>query len=381
MSPKADGGADESAGEPRLIVANLGWEEELAGGTRPGERALSRRARSVVASAAGRLRLLARDGDRLWVPDAEGSEEVVPEPVPGLRLPRVRLETGRVSAIAPATEVLAWGESPAVAALRRGSRPSGGTSANHGPLHEALWSLPPAPPEVAAACHHRAFALAASEALQEARPREEGWALPGARMVASVGELERHLAAGGAAAGGGRWVVKSPWSAAGRGRHLGTGPGDLREPVVRRRVERLLERHGSLLFEPWVERLADFGAAALVTPVGLRWVGVHGQEVDGRGVFAAIRLGPELPSRRAPAPGGGRRVGGGAPEGRRLPGALRHRRVPVPGAGRPGSLPPPLRGQRPDDLRPPRPPPRRLRAGGERSGSGRAARSQCIAAA
>ncbi len=294
MSPKADGGADESAGEPRLIVANLGWEEELAGGTRPGERALSRRARSVVGSAAGWLRLLARDGDRLWVPDAAEAVDVEPPGGRRLVLPRVRLERGAAAGIAPATEVLAWGESPAVAALRRGSRPSGGAFASHGSLHQALWSLAPAPPEVAAACHHRAFALAAVEALQEARPREEGWALPGARMVASVGELERHLAAGGAAAGGGRWVLKSPWSAAGRGRHLGTGPGDLREPASRRHVERLLERHGSLLFEPWVDRLADFGAAALVTPEGLRRVGVHGQEVDGRGVFAAIQLAPEL---------------------------------------------------------------------------------------
>ncbi len=279
-------------------MANLGWEEELAGGTRPGELALSRRARSVVASAAGWLRLLARDGDRLWVPDAEAGADVAPPDGGGIALPRVRLEHGPASGIAAATEVLAWGESPGVAALRqglrRGSRPPGRASTSHGPLLEALWALPPAPPDVAAACHHRAFALAASEVLQAERPREAGWALPGARMVASVGEIERHLAAGGAAAGDGRWVVKAPWSAAGRGRHLGVRPGELGDPAPRRRIERLLERHGSLLFEPWVDRLADFGAAALVTPGGVRRVGVHCQEVDGRGVVSAITLDPEL---------------------------------------------------------------------------------------
>lgn len=290
MTPEA--GA--AAGEPRLIVANLGWEEELSAGVGPGERALSRRARSAVTAAAGWLRLLARDGDRLWVPGGEEAGDAEPPASRGLALPRVRVERGPAAAIAPATEVLAWAESPGAAALRRGSGAPGGAPASHGPLFEALWSLPPAPPEVAAACHHRSCALAAAEALQEERPREAGWALPGACMVTSVGGLERHLAAGGASAGGGRWVVKAPWSAAGRGRHLGARPGELREGAVRRRVERLLERHGSLLFEPWVERLADFGGAALVTPSGLRVVGLHGQEADGRGVVSAIAPEPPL---------------------------------------------------------------------------------------
>ena len=280
-------------------MANLGWEEELAGGTRPGERALSRRARSVVASAAGWLRLLARDGDRLWVPDAGDGFERAAAGDDDLPWPRVRLEAGPASGIAPAAEVLAWGEGPGVAALRRGPRPPEASPARRGPLLDALWSLAPAPPEVAAACHHRAFALAAGEALQAERPREAGWALPGARLVSSMGGLERHLASGGAAAGGGRWVLKAPWSAAGRGRTAGAGPSDLGAPAVRRRVERLLERCGELLFEPWVDRLADFGAAALVTPEGVRRVGVHGQEVDRRGAVSAITLDPEIESAEA----------------------------------------------------------------------------------
>jgi hypothetical protein len=276
-------------------VANLGWEDELSSGARLGERALSRRARAVVASAAGWLRLLARDGDRLWIPCAEGAAGAPPGG-DGLALPRVRLEGGPASGVAAAAEALAWGESPGVAALRRAPPPPGRSSAIHGPLVEALWSLPPASPEAAAACHHRSFALAAAEVLQSERPGEAGWALAGARMVSSVGELERHLAAGGAVAGDGRWVVKAPWSAAGRGRHVASRPGELGEPAVRRRVEALLERSGELLFEPWVDRLADFGAAGLATPEGLRRVGLHSQQVGDRGAVSAIRLDPELES-------------------------------------------------------------------------------------
>lgn len=59
-------------------------------------------------------------------------------------------------------------------------------------------------------------------------------------------------------------------------------------------MESLFELHGPLLFEPWMNRTADFGVSALLDPSGLRIVGVHGQRVDIKGQFAGIDLQPVL---------------------------------------------------------------------------------------
>jgi hypothetical protein len=107
-----------------------------------------------------------------------------------------------------------------------------------------------------------------------------------------VGELETHLASGGAlGARGERWVVKAPLSAAGRSRVLGVGRSI--EPGVSRRVERLLELHGELIFEPWMERTADFGCCALVGSGEPRLLPPHRLVVDPRGGFRGIGLGAE----------------------------------------------------------------------------------------
>ncbi|RMH23033.1 MAG: hypothetical protein D6696_01795, partial [Acidobacteria bacterium] len=139
------------------------------------------------------------------------------------------------------------------------------------PLHELLWRLPPPPASAAARANHRGFALELARRL--------GCALPGARLVRSPGELER------AARGVERWVVKAPFSAAGRERHVHRGgrwPGRI--------VARLLQRHGELLFEPWMTRVADVGVAALLSSKSLRVVGCHRLRVDRQGRFRGLEL-------------------------------------------------------------------------------------------
>jgi hypothetical protein len=59
----------------------------------------------------------------------------------------------------------------------------------------------------------------------------------------------------------------------------------------RRTGEHLVERHGPLRFEPWMDRSADYGCAALLTATELRIVGIHRQRVDLKGQFAGIDLG------------------------------------------------------------------------------------------
>ena len=53
----------------------------------------------------------------------------------------------------------------------------------------------------------------------------------------------------------------------------------------------------ALLFEPWMDRIADYGCAALLTTNELRIAGIHRQHVDLKGQFAGIDLQADLPER------------------------------------------------------------------------------------
>ena len=243
----------------RLLLANLLAEDDLERLFHAGDprvRPLRHRPPSAgllrtVAPLAARLAVFGRPGDRLWRPG---------DPPPE-----------------PAAEVLAWCETPEAAALRTAPRPSAVDLAL--PLKELVWRLPVAAPEIVARVHHRAFALRVAEDL--------GCALPGARMVESIAELDRTLAAWDAPDA---WVVKAPFSAAGRARYIERNGPRLADPKSRRTVENLFDRHGPLLFEPWLDRIADWGCSALLIETDLRIVGIHRQRVDARGQFAGIEL-------------------------------------------------------------------------------------------
>ena len=248
----------------RRILANLLCEDDLARRPASPPRAVL----ATVARMAPLLRVFARDGDHLWSPAPM-------EPIPdGSRL---ILESGPLRALPPAEEVLAWCETPEVAAHRKSPRNS--AISWDVPLHELLWTLPVPSPSVVAAVHHRAFHLQVAE--------EIGCTLPGARMVESLNELDRLPLPRS-------WVLKAPLSASGRHRYIEKNGPELSDPKARRTVERLFERHGPLLFEPWMDRVADYGVSALLTQDELRIVGIHGQRVDRKGQFAGIDLRPDL---------------------------------------------------------------------------------------
>lgn len=113
-------------------------------------------------------------------------------------------------------------------------------------------------------------------------------------MVESMAALDRILAARSAPES---WIVKAPFSASGRERYLMRKGTLLPDAKSRRTVEHLFERHGPLLFEPWMDRIADYGCAALLTATELRIVGIHSQQVDIKGQFAGIDLDADLPGR------------------------------------------------------------------------------------
>ena len=110
-------------------------------------------------------------------------------------------------------------------------------------------------------------------------------------MVESLPDLDRVLTAFEAPRS---WVVKSPLSASGRDRYIERMGPEISDPRARRTIARLFDRHGPLLFEPWMNRTADFGVSALLTLTELRIVGIHGQHVDRKGQFAGIDLQPSL---------------------------------------------------------------------------------------
>ncbi|HSR96172.1 MAG TPA: hypothetical protein VLM79_03835 [Kofleriaceae bacterium] len=115
-----------------------------------------------------------------------------------------------------------------------------------------------------------------------------GVALRGARVVSSLAELDAHV--GGFA--GQPWVCKARWTAAGRDRAHGTGSpiaGPLRE-----RIGRMFERFGPLVFEPWLDRVADLGLCGEVREREVVLAEPHRLVTDPRGGFLGIELDPAV---------------------------------------------------------------------------------------
>ena len=128
----------------------------------------------------------------------------------------------------------------------------------------------------ARAANDRGQALAIATAL--------GVALPGARVVASLDELDE-----GAARLPGPWVCKARWTAAGRDRARGAGVPD---GELRARVRRMFERLGPLVLEPWMDRVEDLGVCGEVSDRGVTLAEPHRLISDARGGFVGIELAP-----------------------------------------------------------------------------------------
>jgi hypothetical protein len=116
-----------------------------------------------------------------------------------------------------------------------------------------------------------------------------GVALPGACIVGSLAELDAHVAG----FAGRAWICKARWTAAGRDRARGTGGTVAGE--LRRRIGRMLERFGPLVFEPWLDRVADFGVCGQLSDGGaVELAEPHRLVTDPRGGFLGIELAPAI---------------------------------------------------------------------------------------
>lgn len=307
MTVDASGGGTSGGG---LIFANLDVEQDLALSLpqeqrpRGGPTTLPRRVLEAVAAFGTLMRAVARPGDRLWLPtpvmaqrlaDVPGlpKPDLVGAPWPGMSGSKTLApRAGRASA----GHILPWGESRRVvqarsalgAVLDAAVPPT--TSPKSTPLHlverppmevdlEKLWTAPPPSPEAVARVCHRGFAWQLAHRLN--------LTLPDSGMVSGLAGLKDHLRGWPDTQ---RWVLKDPLSAAGRGRLWGDGaslPEDLAHSITKRFV-----RWPGLLFEPWVERLEDFGVSAWLDGDNLVWWGLHRQLVDSRGGFRGVELLP-----------------------------------------------------------------------------------------
>ncbi|MEM7351691.1 MAG: hypothetical protein AAF657_12920 [Acidobacteriota bacterium] len=252
----------------RRIIGNLDCESDFARTSGNPRGPLPRRVLATLASSATLLRALAQEGDRLWLP-AELPAEAMLE-VPGL--PRPTLEQGPLRQLSKVDSVLAWGETTEVAAIRR---PAEGIRSQTSTPVDRLWRLPTSRPEAAARVNHRGFCNALAEAI--------GCRLPGATLLDSPNALKDYLTTRPTP----RWILKAPYSAAGRWRYIDRG-GSWAEH--QQRIDRLFANHGPLLFEPWMERTADFGISAAITPEGWWSQGLHRLQVDSDGRFTGLEL-------------------------------------------------------------------------------------------
>lgn len=286
----------------RLIVANLLAEEEwaLASGRRRGAAAvLPANVRARLTRLATTLRVFADDGDDLlWIPEAVEPEAIAV--VEGLARPR--LETGSLDTVdlEGVGEILAWGETPSVTRMRARCAQAHGTSLRARSAQEggsgfakraarpsrresiawidALANLPPPEAHDAARANDRVARMALRGQLGEAH---------GARRVKSLAELD--AATESLHARDARWVLKAPFSAAGRERVLGRGRLD--DAAQRPSAERLLARWGELVFEPWRERTRDHAWGGILDADGrLVHHFAHDLQTRGPGNVVAVEI-------------------------------------------------------------------------------------------
>ena len=257
----------------RLIVANLDCELDFPSSYPPLAASyrrpdLSAKAQAKLSRLAPLLRFLGKEEDRVVV-DLESQTAAL----------------GRKDR----PSILAWAETEEVRRWRGGSSTTYSTvtrSLKDRNLPDLLWHLPTTDPTTAARVNHRSFFLETAVALD--------LALPGSKLIESLCELGSLAAPGDQPNTANGWVLKAPFSAAGRGHVWLPFDGSKEQNQrARKRAERLLAVFGSLLLEPWMKRTEDFGCCAVVTRQDLEILSLHEQRIDRHGGFHGLTMDPE----------------------------------------------------------------------------------------
>lgn len=259
----------------RLIVANFDCELRYAQTHCPGpHKALPRDVCLAISRAAPALAVFARETDSLWtMAPLEGDESPL------------ALVSGPLSELDSYDALLPWGQSDELPSVML-------DTAIDSSWQDELWRLR-ASPGAAAACNDRRFCLALEV--------EEEWTLPCRSSLDCIEMLDEYIATRPLGPGD-AWVAKAPFAASGRERLR--RHGRVLEGELRVRAQRLLQRYGQLVIEPWMPRVADFGMTGMVgaSPDCHRVFAPHQLHSDGTGVFRGIRIADaETTARLGPA--------------------------------------------------------------------------------
>jgi hypothetical protein len=118
---------------------------------------------------------------------------------------------------------------------------------------------------------------------------ELGWAQPGAATAKTFEELQAWMARA-CPGSGDKWVIKSPFGFAARERVLGRGPLLEGPPAVW--AERRLQRGETLIFQPWLEVIREYGVVLEIYADGTHSVqGISDLQTNGAGTGKGYMLG------------------------------------------------------------------------------------------
>lgn len=118
---------------------------------------------------------------------------------------------------------------------------------------------------------------------------ESGWAIEGAATASTLEEL-REAVARACPAPGDKWVIKSPFGFAARDRVLGRGP--LLDTPQARWSERRFVRGETLIFQPWLEVIREYGVVMEVLKEGSHKIfGISDLQTNGAGTGKGYILG------------------------------------------------------------------------------------------
>lgn len=242
---------------PRIFVGNFEFEHELIHAARQ----LSREAKSLAADLVAVWIALADEDDIIWSPTGVPVFDFHELQDRGWERPRFlssesQLPRGAEWELVPwgwTSQLQAWGE-------------------RHG------WTCPAPPADVVRLVNSRVF--------RSGLEAEMDVAVPGSRVVNSVEELLSHLA--NHVFPGSSWVLKANFGMSGRERCLGHG-NRLSEPHLNWARKRL--ELGGLVYEPWLNRIAEAGLQWEVPQTGdPQLMGVTPLLTDASGTYRGSRL-------------------------------------------------------------------------------------------
>ncbi|HYO98796.1 MAG TPA: hypothetical protein VER76_01130 [Pyrinomonadaceae bacterium] len=136
-----------------------------------------------------------------------------------------------------------------------------------------------------------------SKLWSHALEQEFGVAMPGARVAADFDELQEAVARA-CPQDGDKWVIKSPFGFAARERVLGRGAR--LEGAQATWARRQIARGETLIFQPWLERVREYGVTIEIEADGeIRLVGISDLQTNGAGTGTGYLLGRVIEPQRA----------------------------------------------------------------------------------